>query len=92
MITEAIFAVFRALLQIPLLLLPEWDPIDLSGAAEAIADLPIASWVRWFDYYLPVSHGLVALGLLLAVGAAAYAFDWLVWILARVHVLGAGGD
>jgi hypothetical protein len=87
-ITDAIFTFFATILLWPLTLLPAWDPLDLSGPTAAIASLDVGSWLGWVNQYLPVTQGVVALGLILVVSNATWLTNWVIWLLTKAHILG----
>jgi len=92
MIVNAFLSFVKLLLAAPLALLdlmPVPD-VDWTGPTQAVADLPIGSWVGWVNYYVPVTHIFGAIGLILAVVSASFLFNWLVWVLVKLRVLGGG--
>lgn len=90
MIIEAILIVLAAPLQLVGDLLPDWDPVDLSGFDDWLSAHDPFSWFGWLNWYFPVSDAVAIAGVLLAVGLALHAWNWVVWIGTKLHIF--GGD
>lgn len=92
MITNAILWLLAQPLNALGALLPEWDPVDLSGYGSWLAEHSPFSWFGWLNYYFPVSDILIILGVLLSVGLALHAWQWIVWLGTKLHIFGGTGD
>lgn len=91
MILEALIQAFAGLLSAFLELLPDWTPIDLSGA---IADLgsgaggQVLAGLGWLNHFVPVDTMVTLLGLSVTIWAATYLVRMTIWVLQLFHVFG----
>ena len=88
MIVDAIFSFVANIVLWPFSLLPDWNPVDLSGPTQAVADLPLVEWIGWVNNYLPVTHGVAAIVLIIAVANSTWIVNWLLWLGTKLHVFG----
>jgi hypothetical protein len=73
-------------------LLPNWDPVDLSGYGAWLSEHDPFSWFGWLNFYFPVADVLIIVGVLLTVGVALNAWHWVVWIGTKLHLFGGSSD
>ena len=92
MITEAVMGVVAKVLEYLAVLLPVWSPPDLSEGLAALTTLGVFEWLRWIDYYLPVSPGLLIISALVLIGAGRWLWEWALWLASKLHLLGGGSD
>jgi hypothetical protein len=96
MIFDVIIEGAMAVLSFLLSLLPDWEPLDFSGA---IADLSgsgapaegiggIFNTVAYFNLYLPIAEAVFILQIMLGMMASVYLVKFLLWGLTKLHVLG----
>lgn len=88
MIVDAFFSFVAKVVMWPLTLLPEWSPVDLSGPIAAVQGLALGEWIGWVNNYLPVTHGLTAIGVILVVTNATFIANWVLWLGTKLHLLG----
>lgn len=90
MITKALFALVRLVVEAIVALLPPWTPLDVGGVATSIADALGPAWgaLVWLDFYVPVTETMAAVLLLGTLHASALAFHALVWVLEKFHLAG----
>ncbi len=92
MITEAILQVLALPFAALTLLLPTWEGPDLSGYSAWLAEHSPFSWFGWLNWYFPVSDVLVILGLVLTIGIALHAWNWVVWVGTKLHLFGGSSE
>jgi hypothetical protein len=89
-IVNALLSFFASALSFVLGLLPSWSPLDLGGAVSALSGITsgMLSVIDWLDWYVPAKF---ACGLLLGVWvyqASVYVVNFVIWALAKAHLLG----
>jgi hypothetical protein len=95
MILVGILIVMVAAIAGFLVLLPAWDPIDVSALWVALDSGPAAQlfgFFAWANYYLPIKELLAISVLRLAIWAGVYVVRFLIWILQLFHIAGGGSN
>jgi hypothetical protein len=91
-ITTAILWLLAQPLGLLAAVLPEWDPVDLSGYGAWLVEHSPFSWFGWLNHYFPVADVLAILAVLLTVGLALHAWGWVVWLGTKLHIFGGTGE
>lgn len=90
MIIEALFNIFSAAVRWIFGLMPGWTPIDLSGVEASVRGISVGNWLAWLNHYLPITHGVAALALVVGVASSTYLVNWALWLLTKLRVIGGG--
>ena len=69
-------------------LLPDWDPVDLSGFPAWLDTHDPFAWFGWLNWYFPVGDVLTIIGVILTVGIALHAWNWVFLIGTKLHLFG----
>lgn len=92
MITQALFFLFRQVLDGLDWLLPNWTPPDLQGpVATLIAksrQVGFPKLLAGANHYLPIRESMLAFVALGAIYLSAITYHGVVWVLTKVHILG----
>lgn len=91
MVVDAILSIFMVAVEGLVSLFPTWSPGDVTGLFESTELAGLFGWIRWADWYLPMSDVLVILQALLVLVPAWYAYRLVVWVLTKAHILGGDG-
>jgi hypothetical protein len=86
MITKAILALIVIPFKAALSLLPTVSAPDVSGMVSAMA--PVWQFAGWVNNYLPLAEAAVVLGILLTAFQAIVVVRAVLWVLAKLHILG----
>ena len=68
--------------------LPSGGSLGFSSAVSKFLAAGPFQWLGWVNNYVPLSEGLVALGLILGVFAVVLGVNVSVWVLTKFHILG----
>lgn len=90
MIVDAILSALVSAVEWVLGLLPSFSPPDLSAFTSAVSDFRITQYISWANHFLPITLVGTLIVLRLTVWGASYAFEGVVWLLVKAHVLGGG--
>ena len=86
MITDAVLGWVVGAFTALLALLPNPLPPALADAASSLT--PVWTFFAWANKYVPLAEAAAMLGLLAAVQVAMFAWNFSVWALTKLHVLG----
>lgn len=92
MITLAVLRVIAAPLTALGGLLPDWEPVDLSGYGAWLSEHNPFTWFGWLNWYFPVTDVVAICGVLVTIGIALHAWNWVLWIGTKLHLFGGSSD
>lgn len=92
MIVEAIVNVFAAIVSGLLGLLPAWSLPDVSGMVDSISGGQLFHYAGWINQYVPLAEALTLIAAWMVVRVGVFAFQSIVWLLSKAHVLGGGSS
>lgn len=90
MIIDAIFGLFAQALALVHDQLPDVPSFDTSEHTGPVGSL--FQWAGWANWWVPVDHAVILLGLLLTAWAVMYALDFANWALTKLHLLGGNSS
>ena len=89
MILKLLFYVFKGVLDLVDLLLPNWEPINLDSAVDTIqTQQNVFSLLAWANYYMPLTDLLLGITVVLAVYPGALIYKGVMKLLRTLHIIG----
>jgi hypothetical protein len=90
MVVTAIFKLISLIIGGLASFMPSWDPVDFVGITDELTAKagPLFGFLRWLDWYLPVTEFIQIAGVVLGLYAAAVVYKAVMWLLTKLHVLG----
>jgi hypothetical protein len=92
MIVGGILVLLVSLFTLPFALLPTGPVLNINGYAQTVVNDGVFRHLEWVNNYLPLDQVVVAIGILLALVTIMLTVRILIWVMAKLHILGGSDE